>query len=91
MDRKFEPLRDKLKANETTQNAILNTTGTNEHVPEIEQRIRVMKEHMQAERANLPYTMLPIVMIVDLLSHIVMRLNNFPLSAGHQNYSPHGR
>ena len=88
MDREFEPLHDGLKASEETQEARLNTTGTGEHVPEIERRIRVIKERTRAERAMLPYTYLPTLMIADLIVHIVTWMNEFPTTGGVGPYLP---
>ena len=87
-DREFEPLRDALKADDITKGARLNTTGKGEHVPEIERRIQVIKERTRAERMTLPYTHLPIIMIVDLLGYLVTWLNAFPTSSGIPNYVP---
>ena len=39
MDRKFEPLRDALKADDATARTQVNTTGRDEHVPEAERTI----------------------------------------------------
>ena len=50
-DNKFEVLRDALKDEGIT----LNTTGDNEHVPQIERQIKVVKELVRSTRNSLPY------------------------------------
>ena len=46
MDMEFEKVRDKLPLVE------VNTTAAREHVPEIERRIRTIKERVRAARVN---------------------------------------
>lgn len=48
MDQEFECLRDLLKNDPVTCGATLNCSSANEHVPEIERRIRVIKERARA-------------------------------------------
>ncbi len=76
MDNEFE----KVKAHVDT--AILNTTAAAEHVGEIERRIRVVKERSRGIICTLPYPILPRTMLIHLLHHIVMWLNNFPVANG---------
>jgi hypothetical protein len=37
----------------------VNTTSANEHVPEAERRIRVVKERVRENRHDLPFTRIP--------------------------------
>ena len=64
---------------------LLNTNlAGGEHIPEIERRIWVIKERVWSEKASLPYTYYPTLMIVDLISFVTMWLDTFPLSSGIQ-------
>ena len=51
MDREFEPMRGYLLERHGIQ---LNTTSADEHVPEVERRIHVIKEHFRAEYNTSP-------------------------------------
>jgi len=76
MDNEFEKVKDHVNS------AILNTTAASEHVGEIERRIRVVKECARGIICTLPYPKLPQQMLIRLLHHIVMWLNNFPVANG---------
>ena len=89
MDREFECLRDILEDDSEIKSALLNTTSTDEHVPEIERRIRVIKERTRAETSDLPYTYLPIIMIVELVSYVFTWSNVFPTEASVGDLSPY--
>ncbi len=70
-------------------NVIINTTAASEHVGDIERRIRVVKERSRGILCTLPYTKFPQIMLVHLLHHVVMWLNNFPIKNGvSDRYSP---
>jgi len=75
MDNEFEKVRDYV-------HATLNTTAASEHVGEIERRIRVIKEHCCGIICTIPYAQTPRIMLVYLLHHVVMWLNNFPAANG---------
>jgi hypothetical protein len=75
MDNEFEKNRDYV-------NATLNTPAASEHIGEIERRIRVIKERCRGIICTLPYAKLPRVMLIYLLHHVVMWLNNFPVANG---------
>jgi hypothetical protein len=80
MDREFECIRDDI------QGVILNTTSTSKHVPEIERQIRVVKERA---RAIWSINKIPNRIIVELITFVVLWLNDFPSSSGvSQTYSP---
>ena len=75
MDNEFEKIRDYV-------NATLNTPAASEHIGEIERRIRVIKERCRGILCTLPYAKIPRVMLIYLLHHVVMWLNNFPVANG---------
>jgi hypothetical protein len=60
----------------------LNITSANEHVPEIERRIRVIKERTRATRHELPFTYIPKLMVVYMVRNATMWLNAFPAKGG---------
>jgi hypothetical protein len=72
MDGEFVPLKHDL----AIAGIVLNATAANEHVPKIERQIRVIKERVSATRHTLPFKVIPLVMLVDLVysSHLVKRL-----------------
>jgi hypothetical protein len=83
MDREFECMRDDIRG------VTLNTTATSEHVPEIERKIRVIKERARAIRSTLPFRRMPNRMIVELIKFVVLWRNAFPPSSGiSKTYSP---
>jgi hypothetical protein len=83
MDNEFAKVRDHVP------HAILNTSAASEHVGEIERKIRVIKEHSRGIICTLPYAHIPHQMLLHLLHHIVMWLNNFPVSGGvSDHFSP---
>ena len=75
MDNEFEKIKDHV-------HATLNTTAASEHVGEIERRIRVIKERCRGIICTLPYAQIPRIMLIYLLHHVVMWLNNFPAANG---------
>jgi hypothetical protein len=83
MDNEFEKVKDHLP------HVTLNTTAAAEHVGDIERRIRVIKECCRGIICTLPYRRLPQVMLIHLLHHVVMWLNNFPVVHGiSRRFSP---
>jgi hypothetical protein len=56
----------------------INTTAAKEHVPEIEHRIRVIKEHARALLNTLPFQLI----LIKLIYHVVLWLNAFPSKSG---------
>ena len=48
----------------------------------------MIKERVRAEKASLPYTYYPIVMVVDMINFVVTWLNVFLLANGIWNMSP---
>ena len=76
MDNGFEKVKDHVS------HAILNTPAASEHAGEIKHRICVIKEHCRGIICTLPYPHLPQIMLIHLLHHVVMWLNNFPVDNG---------
>jgi hypothetical protein len=76
MDNKFEKL----------QNLVLilaiNTTVAREHVPEIEWKIRLIKERGRGILNTLPFKKMPRLMLIELIYHMVLWLNAFPAKSG---------
>ena len=59
-----------------------NLTAANEHVPQSEQRIRVVKERVRATRHRMPYSLLPLLVLINLVLTCGRMLNNFPARGG---------
>jgi hypothetical protein len=76
MDMEFEKLVDLLP------NVTINTTAAQEHVGEIERKIRVIKERARGTMNNLPYPQLPRLMTIELMHFCVMWMNAFPVKSG---------
>jgi hypothetical protein len=60
----------------------INTTAAVEHVREIEQKLRVVKECVCGIICTLPNKTLPQQMVIHLFYFVVMRLNNFLVANG---------
>ena len=84
-DMEFEKLRPLMP------HVALNTTAAREHVGEIEQKIRVIKERARGAFNTMPYKKLPRVMVIELLHFCVMWMNSFPVSRASQKNGVHGR
>jgi hypothetical protein len=83
MDMEFEKLRPLMP------HVALNTTAAQEHVGEIEQKIRVIKERARGTFNTMPYKKLPRVMVIELLHFCVMWMNSFPVKSGiSEKWSP---
>ena len=84
MDGEFEKVKQKLI------NIIeVNITAKNEHVPEIERKIRHIKERTRCIKADLPYQIMPSVMIKRMVLHAVMFMNAYVDKQGiSDKYSP---
>jgi hypothetical protein len=67
----------------------INPSAANEHVPEPERAIRLVKERARGVENTLPFEGLPKVMVIELIHFIVLWLNNFPVKSGiSTKYSP---
>jgi len=83
MDMEFEKLRPLMP------HVALNTTAAQEHVREIEQKIRVIKERARGMFNTLPYKKIPRVMVIELLHFCVMWMDSFPVKLGiSEKWSP---
>eukprot|EP00804_Cyclotella_cryptica_P004105 CCRYP_019110-RA/>CCRYP_019110-RA protein AED:0.32 eAED:0.32 QI:0/0/0/1/0/0/2/0/274 len=72
MDGEFE------KVKTTLINIIeVNITSRNEHVPEIERNIRHIKERVRSIRSELPYSIMPGMMIKRMVLHAVLFMNAY--------------
>jgi hypothetical protein len=60
----------------------VNLTSANEHVPEAERRIRVVKERVRASRHDLPFARLPKLLTIHMVMDCVKILNYFPTKGG---------
>ena len=60
----------------------VNLASAKEHVPEIERRIRVVKERCRATRHSLPFQRIPKLMMVHIVCNAVKLLNFFPTKGG---------
>ena len=85
MDGEFVPLKHDL----AIAGIVLNTTAANEHVPKIERQIRVIKERVRSTRHTLPFKVIPLCMLIDLVYSTTIWLNAFPPKGGvSSNLSP---
>ncbi len=83
MDMEFEKLKPLMP------HVALNTTAAQEHIGEIEQKIRVIKERTRGAFNTLPYKKLPRIMVIELLYFCVMWMNSFPVKSGiSEKWSP---
>jgi hypothetical protein len=83
MDQEFDKVEDKINFVE------INTTAAREHIGEIKQFIRTIKEWSRALVLDLPYTTLPQQVIIHLVYFAVLWLNSLPAAAGvSEQYSP---
>ena len=59
-----------------------NFTAANEHVPEIERRIRMIKERVRAVRSSLPFKRIPRRLAINMVLYVVKQLTFFPTKGG---------
>jgi hypothetical protein len=64
----------------------LNLASANEHVPEIELKIRVVKERTRALRHSLPFNRLPRMMTIHMVLNVVKLLTYFPTKVGFSSH-----
>ena len=72
MDGKFEKVKQKL-----IKIIEVNIIIRNEDVPEIERKIRHIKEHTRMIKADMPYKVLPSIMIKQMVLHAVLFINAY--------------
>lgn len=78
MDGEFGPLKPDLME----LGIKLNVTLANEHVPEIEHQICVIKECARATRHTLPFTYLLKKMVISMVANATTWINAFPAKGG---------
>jgi hypothetical protein len=84
IDNKFEKLRNLVPI------LAINTTAAKEHVTEVEQKIRLIKERGRGILNTLPFKRMPRLMLIELIYHVVLWLNAFPAKSGvSETLSPH--
>jgi hypothetical protein len=57
----------------------LNLASANEHVPDYERKIRVIKERVRAVIYSIPFNALPARMLTHAVLFVVKQLNLFPV------------
>ncbi len=60
----------------------LNLTSANEHVPEIEHEIRVIKERVRAVMYGTPFNAVPPIICISAVLFVTKQLNLFPVKGG---------
>jgi hypothetical protein len=60
----------------------VNLASKNEHVPEIEWRIHVVKERVRATRHGLPFSRIPKLLAIHIVLNSIKILNCFPMKGG---------
>jgi hypothetical protein len=79
-DGEFAPLKPLIES--MPGGPMVNLASVNEHVTEIERRIRVVKERCRATRHSLPYERIPKLMTIHIMLNVVKLLNFFPTKGG---------
>jgi hypothetical protein len=79
-DGEFAPLKPLIES--MPGGPMVNLASTNEHVPEIERRIRVVKERCRATRHSLPFETIPKLMKIHIMLNVVKLLNFFLTKGG---------
>ena len=85
-DSEFKSLEDRML--ELYGGPILNLVSANEHVPEIEWKIHVIKVQVCAVVYSLPVNTLPSIMLVHAVLFVMKQLNLFPVKGGILAFSP---
>lgn len=80
VDGKFAPLQALIQA--MPGGPRVNLASTNEHVPEIKRRVRVVKELCRAVHHSLPFSRIPKLLVIYIVFNCVKLLNNFPTKGG---------
>jgi hypothetical protein len=79
-DGEFAPLKPLIES--MPGGPMVNLASANKHVPEIERRIRVVKERCGATRQRLPFERIPKLMTIHIVLNVVKLLNFFPNKGG---------
>ena len=56
----------------------INKNATDQHVPEIELQIRVIKERSRYIWSNLPLNKIPVQILIDTILFVILWINDFP-------------
>ena len=80
VDGEFSPLKPLIMA--MPGGPHVNLASTNEHVPDIERCIRVVKERSRATHHRLPFQRIPQLMVIQMVLLVVKILNYFPPKGG---------
>jgi hypothetical protein len=72
-DGEFAPLKPLIES--MPGGTMVNLTSANEHVPDIERRIRVVKERCRATRHSLPFELIPKLMTIHIVLNVVKLFN----------------
>ncbi len=79
-DPQFDPMKQAIEEKFITR---YNPTSANEHVAEVEQQIRVVKERIRATLSSFPWKKaIPRIMVKEVAKHVVMMLNAIPPKSG---------
>jgi hypothetical protein len=81
VDGEFAPLKTLIETM-PSRPIMVNLASANEHVPEIERRIRVVKERCRSSRHNLPFQRIPKLLTTHIVFNSVRMLNFFPEKGG---------
>jgi hypothetical protein len=76
MDNKFEKLQNLVPI------LVVNTTAMKECVPEVERKIRLIKEQGRGILNTHPFKRMPRLMLIELVYHVVLWPNAFPEKSG---------
>jgi hypothetical protein len=76
----FSPLKTFIEA--MPGGPMVNLASANEHLPEIERRIRLVKEQCRVTRHSLPFHTIPKLMTIYIVLNVVKLLNVFPTKGG---------
>jgi hypothetical protein len=79
-DGKFAPLKPLIKS--MPDGPLVKLSSANEHIPEIEQIIRVVKERCRATRHILPFQRIPKLLTIHIVLNVVKLLNLFLTKGG---------
>ena len=85
LDIEFEPVKEPL-----LNKVVVNTSAAKEHVAEIERCIRTVKEKCRCTVSTLPFTVLPKLVVINIVYHEVMWANAFPNKKGVSETFPPG-
>jgi hypothetical protein len=79
-DGEFAPLKPLIES--IPGGPVVNLASANEHVYEVERRIRVVKERCRATRHILPFERIPKLITIHIVLNVVKLLNFFPTKGG---------